>query len=76
MAVDIRLEPELSIGRPHLLFVGRYARRRLYWVTNYDVSADGQRFLMIQRDTAPRVHEIRIVQGWFDDVAKKLAASP
>ena len=75
MAVDIRLEPELAIGRPRLLFEGSYAGRRLFWVSDYDVSADGQRFLKVQRDTPPEIHEIRIVQGWFDDVATKLAAA-
>ncbi len=75
MAADIRLEPELTVGRTHMLFEGRYAKNRLSWVTNYDVSPDGQRFLMIVQDVFPEIREVRIVQDWFRDVAAKLDAA-
>ena len=75
MAVDIQLEPEVLIGRAHSLFHGNYSRGRLHWVTNYDVSRDGKRFLMTVRDPVPKIREIRVVQDWFRDVEAKLDAA-
>lgn len=75
MAVDIQLEPEPVIGRARLLFKGDFSVGRLPWATDYDVSPDGKRFLMVVRDTAPEVREIRIVQNWFRDVEARLDAA-
>ena len=75
MAVDLRSKPEVVIGRARSLFEGDFSMGRLDWVTNYDVSPDGQRFLMIVRDSVPEVREIRVVQDWFRDVEAKLDAA-
>jgi Tol biopolymer transport system component len=75
MAVEIRLKPEVSIGRARSLFDGNYSRGRLHWVPTFDVSPDGERFLMILRDEVPEVREIRVVQDWFRDVEAKLDAA-
>ena len=75
MAVDVRLNPELSVGRPHLLFEARFSQSRLFWVTEYDVSSDGERFIRVLRDPPLETHEIRIVQDWFRDVEATLDAA-
>ena len=40
--------------------------------SNYDVTADGRRFLMIKDDDRDRVtsKEIVVVQGWADEVSR------
>jgi Tol biopolymer transport system component len=48
MAVDIATEPSLTAGNPRMLFEGAYLGSPSVEVPNYDVSADGQRFLMIK----------------------------
>ena len=70
MAVEIATRPVFAAGKPKELFAGDYmlipASSR-----NYDVSPDGQRFLMIQpsaRLAAPR--EIVVVLNWVDELKR------
>jgi Tol biopolymer transport system component len=48
MAVDIATEPSFTASNPRMLFEGAYLGSRSAEVPNYDVSADGQRFLMVK----------------------------
>ncbi len=48
MAVDIETEPGFTAGTPRLLFEGGFVSRAGGPYPVYDVSADGQRFLMVQ----------------------------
>ncbi len=56
MAVSIETAPELTAGKPQFLFEGAFQQR-------YDVSRDGQRFLMVERVTQ-EVTEINVVFNW------------
>ena len=60
MAVSITTKPSVIIGKPHELFEGPYDSGLPLGHTNYDVSADGRRFVMIQTQhqegTATRVN--------------------
>ncbi len=65
LVVEIATEPQFLAGRPRRLFEGTYvsdagAHQR------YDVSADGERFLMV-RDGASGSAEIRVVLNWFEE---------
>jgi len=71
--VDVRTDGILLAGKPRLLFktkqfaVGRPTR-------TWDVSRDGQRFLMAkfgEREPHP-VTELIVVQNWFEEL-KRLA---
>ena len=59
MVSAVRLKPTFSYEKPQLLFEGRYAsarRGRLH--ANYDVSPDGQKFLMLKeigQTSAPKL---------------------
>ncbi|MDA2924864.1 hypothetical protein MYX65_09460, partial [Acidobacteria bacterium AH-259-L09] len=48
MAVSIQTEPTLKVGTPRLLFEGEYSYSSPAWTSNYDISPDGQRFLMLK----------------------------
>lgn len=71
MAVDVNLDGEPTIGTPELLFeapfeLDPYAAG----LQNYDVSLDGQRFLMVVEDRpeggpAPG---IILVENWFEEL--------
>ena len=47
MAVDIATQPSFVAGKPRMLFEGPYVPTPLT-IPNYDVSPDGQRFLMLK----------------------------
>jgi hypothetical protein len=69
MSVEIRIASSLSAGRPSIVFEGRYVR--LPWgVRNYDVSADGQRFLMLKGEDRDEPQRIVLVQHWDRELTR------
>jgi serine/threonine-protein kinase len=71
MVVDVQSGPGFSASRARPLFEGRYAR--LAWgVRNYDVSPDGQRFLMLETIGRGDPHRIVLVQNWDAEVKRLL----
>jgi len=73
MAVDISSKPSFAVGRPRMLFEGKYEGAPVP-VANYDVSPDGQRFLMLkpseQEQAAPT--QINVVLNWFEELKQKV----
>ena len=74
MVVSIQNEPTFKIGVPELLFEGEYRVSTPGQTSNYDISPDGQLFLMIKEDeqtgeTSTR-QEIIIVFNWFDELKR------
>jgi eukaryotic-like serine/threonine-protein kinase len=73
MAVDIATQPGFAAGTPRMLFEGRYERAP-FPSTNYDVSPDGQRFLMLKpsesAEAAPT--QINVVLNWFEELKQKV----
>ena len=64
MAVDIKTEPTFTAGKPRLLFEGQF-------IANYDVSPDGQRFLMIQAvEPEQPATQINLVLNWFEELKR------
>jgi serine/threonine protein kinase len=72
MAVDYTEQPEFSAGRPKMLFEGPYtpSPRSL---ADYDVSSDGQRFLML-KNADQRPGEISVVLNWTEELKQKAPA--
>ncbi len=73
MAVEITTQPNFSVGKPQMLFEGRYLPTPVT-SPNYDVSPDGQRFLMLkpaeQAQAAPT--QINVVLNWFEELKQKV----
>ncbi len=64
MTAEASLEPQLQLGRPRELFRGVFSRGYAVF-RGYDVSADGQRFLMAQHvDTTPEAEPLIVVLNW------------
>ncbi len=61
MAVDIRLEPTFQAGTPKVLFD---PRMRVSAGKEWDVMADGERFLVNRAIEVPGVEPITLVQNW------------
>ena len=71
MAVPVTTTPRFSVGKPTRLFEGRF-RAQFSAAANYDVSPDGQRFLMVTgSDEAPR--QINVALNWLEDVKRRVA---
>lgn len=67
-AVAVRTTPTFSASAPRLLFEGRFAAAPGNFWSNYDVSPDGQQFLLIEEDeTAPA--RLNVVVNWMAEVA-------
>ena len=56
MAVDLDLQPEFRAGKPRLLFAGNFDE-------GYDVTPDGQHFLMVRRQQPSPRTQINVVLG-------------
>lgn len=73
MAVEIKTKPSFASGSPRMLFdVGPYMPATgpfSYPFPNYDVSGDGQRFLMITRESKP---QINVVLNWFEELKRRV----
>jgi serine/threonine protein kinase len=72
MSVPVNTTNELSLGKPVTLFQGNYIVTGL-GPPSYDVTADGQRFLMIKpspEETAPR--RINVVLNWLEEMKRRV----
>ncbi|HXJ17249.1 MAG TPA: hypothetical protein VNM68_08640, partial [Candidatus Polarisedimenticolia bacterium] len=71
MAVEISTEPSFTAGKPRQLFEGHYQLTGL-GRANYDVSPDGQRFLMlkpVEQEQAPPT-QIDVVLNWTEELKR------
>jgi serine/threonine-protein kinase len=75
MAVDVTTERGFSIGKPHELFDRHYLRNTHgYARPNYDVSSDGQRFLMLKPVEERRgPTQIEVVLNWTEELKRLVA---
>jgi Tol biopolymer transport system component len=68
MAVSIATTPDATLSTPRVIFERPYAYGSTVALTNYDVSSDGQRFLMVKNDSG--VGHLSVVLNWFSEVAR------
>jgi eukaryotic-like serine/threonine-protein kinase len=73
MVVDIATQPAFAAGKPRVLFRGAY-EPTVFTVANYDVSPDGQRFLMLKRSeqAAAAPTQINIVLNWLEELKRRV----
>ncbi|MEE8160491.1 MAG: hypothetical protein V3T61_02525, partial [Acidobacteriota bacterium] len=72
MAVSVQTGPTFQAQTPTLLFEGPY----LLGTTgpaesvNYDVSPDGQRFVMLKGEEGSQQNQISVVINWFEELKR------
>jgi dipeptidyl aminopeptidase/acylaminoacyl peptidase len=72
IAVETTTTPIFSAGKPKVLFAGQYAPS-LLTAPNYDVSPNGQRFVMIKEDEqAATATQINVVLNWFEELKRRV----
>jgi hypothetical protein len=71
MAVEVTMLPSFAFSSPRVLFEGEQymtaAGPYSYPFPSYDVSPDGQRFLMITKESKP---QINVVLNWFEELKR------
>ena len=64
-------EPSPQVGKPRLLFEGLFLANPFPHGRMYDLSPDGERFLMIQEnELPPPPTQYNIVLNWFDELKR------
>jgi len=72
MAADVTASPRFSAGRPRLLFEGDIAGGPA--TPGYDVSANGQRFLVVRGRGGSGADELAVVLNWPEDIRRAASA--
>jgi len=63
MAVSLEIEPSFKARTPRFLFADPYVKHG-WFIANYDVSPDGQSFLMVKSEGAEEPAQLVLVQNW------------
>ena len=72
MVVPVETEPTFSAGRPSVLFEGSYVVSTITRAYRYyDVSPDGQRFLML-KEAGTEEAQINVVLNWFEELKERV----
>ena len=71
MAAAVRTSPEVRVQRAVQLFVLRSVDSAGTPIPNYDVSSDGQRFLMVENDRSAETHSVEVFVGWAAKALRK-----
>jgi len=70
MVVDVTTGSAFSAGKPRMLFEAEYVPSPASLV-NYDVSSDGQRFLMLKAgDQTQTPTQINVVTNWAEELKR------
>ena len=70
MVVEVETEPDFDVGRTRLLFEEPYdTDPNSVGNSNYDVSLDGQSFLMIER-SENQASELVVAINWFEELKR------
>jgi serine/threonine-protein kinase len=70
MVVSVQTEPTFNAGRPRVLFEGSYLSTTIsVGFQYYDISPDGQRFLMIKEGGSGHT-QINVVLNWFEELKR------
>jgi Tol biopolymer transport system component len=70
MSVAVETSPKLSLGAPRVLFDLRYAFGSGLTVPNYDVSPDGQRFVMVKEESSSG--RLNVVLNWTEELRARV----
>jgi hypothetical protein len=70
MVVDLTTTPEVKLSTPRLLFEQRYAYGVGITIANYDVTPDGQNFIMVKDEVTGG--RLNVIFNWFTEL-KRLA---
>jgi serine/threonine-protein kinase len=70
MVVDMMADSTFAPGKPRRLFDGYETNP--WGVSNYAVSRDGERFLMVQRERRQAPSQLHVVLDWFEELERRV----
>jgi hypothetical protein len=73
LSVEMAADGTSALGLPRQLFSGKYAPGTV--TPNYDVTPDGQRFLMIPSTAVNRSTRFNVVLQWATELSRLAAAT-
>jgi hypothetical protein len=83
MVVTVTTTPDFRASTPRVLWKGQYSRglgsscgMPGVASSNYDVTADGQRFLMVRDDDDITARRIVVVLNWVEELKRIVARDP
>jgi len=72
--VSVQTDESFTAGNPEVVFEGDYVLER--GGPNYDVSPDGERFLMIRPvEGTSATPQVVVVQNWFEELRRLAPAA-
>jgi serine/threonine protein kinase len=66
MMVEVTTTPEVKLSTPRVLFEQRYAYGAGITIANYDVTPDGQRFIMVKDEVTGG--RLNVILNWFSEL--------
>ncbi len=66
MVVPVQTDTTFKAEKPRLLFEGSYRYNFTSVTSDYDVTADGQQFVMVKEETS----QINVVLNWFEELKR------
>jgi len=69
MVVSVENEPTFRAEPPRILFEGVYRNALFSYGSNYDISPDGQNFVMV-RASGEEQDEITVILNWFEELKR------
>jgi Tol biopolymer transport system component len=64
MVVSVQADTTFKAEKPRLLFEGSYRYNPTGVTSNYDITADGQQFVMVKEERS----QINVVLNWFEEL--------
>ena len=68
MVVPVSEDPGFEAATPTKIFEDRYATGM--WLPRYDVTPDGERFLMLTGEEREAARELHLVVNWFEELER------
>jgi hypothetical protein len=72
MAAYVDAGRGLRVEKPRPLFAGHYSGAS--HDSQFDVSPDGRRFVMVKSDEASTLRQITVVQNWSEELRRRVPA--
>ena len=70
MVVNIGSQPTFNAGTPHLLFERQYEKGIAGLRPNFDVTSDGERFVMVKASEQATQIYLTVVLNWFEELKR------
>lgn len=72
MTVGVQTNPAFSASQPRLLFEGKFYFHQGGYYPTYDVTRDGQRFVMVEPEQRIIDNQLFVTVNWLDELKRRV----